>query len=61
MQPKKFNPGDYIVTKDNQRGYVVDCWESEDFKKYCTIRITSGYVHKLNEDLQLDILMMKDN
>jgi hypothetical protein len=53
-----FNPKDYIVTKDGQRGYVVERLD------YCVnayqIRLASGLTIRAGEDLELDPLMADD-
>jgi hypothetical protein len=58
MAKKKFKPGDYIVTKEGLRGYIVDC--SDPKEKFYTIRLTSGYINKSIEDLEKDPIM-EDN
>jgi hypothetical protein len=58
MDKKKFKPGDYIITREGFRGYVVDCYDPK--KQFYTIRLTSGYINKPVEDLEKD-LIMEDN
>lgn len=54
----KFKPGDYIVTKDGFRGYVVT---PESFSENAyTIRLASGYAVYSGEDLEIDLLMYKE-
>jgi hypothetical protein len=55
MDKKYFRPGDYIVTKEGLRGYVVDCYDPKE--KFYTIRLTSGYINKSVEDLEKDPIM----
>jgi hypothetical protein len=54
----KFKSGDYIVTKDGFRGYVVTK------ESYCenayTIRLASGYAIYSGNDLEIDLLMYKE-
>jgi hypothetical protein len=55
MPEKYFCPGDYIVTKEGFRGYVVDYCDMKE--KFYTIRLTSGYIQKSVEDLEKDPIM----
>ena len=55
MAQKKFQPGDYIVTKEGLRGYIVDYPNPKE--KIYTIRLTSGYVNKSIEDFEKDPIM----
>lgn len=54
----KFNSGDYIVTKDGFRGFVVTK------ESYCenayTVRLASGYAIYSGSDLEIDLLMYKE-
>jgi len=54
----KFNSGDYIVTKDGFRGFVVTP------ESYCqnayTIRLASGYAVYSGKDLEIDLLMYQE-
>ena len=54
MVALKFNPGDYIVTKEGLRGYIVQ--QIEESNTY-TVRLVSGYTTINEEDLQKDHLM----
>jgi hypothetical protein len=58
MDKKYFCAGDYVVTKEGLRGYVVDCNDPKE--KFYTIRLTSGYINKSVEDLEKDPIM-EDN
>jgi len=55
MDKEIFDLGDYVITKEGYRGYIVDTLDSEDFKeKIYAIRLTSSYVFKQHEDLKKD-------
>ena len=55
MDKEIFDLGDYVITKEGYRGYIVDTLDSEDFKeKIYAIRLTSSYVFKQYEDLKKD-------
>jgi hypothetical protein len=58
MDKKHFDPGDYVITKEGLRGYVVDYYDTK--KEFYTIRITSGYINKSVEDLEKDTII-EDN
>jgi len=49
---KKFKPGDYVVTLDGKKGYIVDCHAQDS--NYYSIRLTHGYIFKSIEELELD-------
>lgn len=53
-----FNPGDYIVTRDGFRGYVVSKLD------YCNnmydVRLPGGYTIRGGEELELDMLMYQE-
>ena len=54
----KFNSGDYIVTKDGFRGFVVT--KESCGKNVYTIRLASGYAVYSGSDLEIDLLMYKE-
>ena len=54
MVVSKFNPGDYIVTSEGSRGYVIH--QIEDSDEYA-IRFVSGYTIVNEKDLEKDHLM----
>lgn len=49
---RKFKPGDYVVTLDGKRGYIVD--HHAQNSNYYSIRLTHGYIFKSDEELELD-------
>jgi hypothetical protein len=51
---KEFVPGEYIVTKDGHRGYVIE--KVADNNMY-QIRLTSGYTIRSGQDIKHDSLM----
>ena len=54
MVVSKFNPGDYIVTSEGLRGYVIHQIDESDTY---AVRLASGYRTIKEEDLQKDHLM----
>lgn len=50
---KKFYPGDYVITQDGKKGYIVDQHISQDSIFY-SIRLTHGYIFKSVEEIELD-------
>jgi hypothetical protein len=56
---KTFQPKDFIVTTDGQRGYVM---KRIDFvRNSYEVRLASGVEVKLGIELELDSLMMEDD
>lgn len=56
-----FEPGDYIVTREGQKGYVVDRLSEPSTNSYVyQIRWTHGYGIQKSEDLKLDPLLGKE-
>jgi hypothetical protein len=51
---KEFVPGEYIVTKDGHRGYIIE--RVADINMY-QIRLTSGYTICSEQDIEHDSLM----
>ena len=54
MVVSKFTPGDYIVTNQGLRGYVIH--QIDETETYA-VRLASGYTTISEEDLQKDHLM----
>ena len=54
MVALKFNPGDYIVTKEGLRGYIVQQIDESD--NYA-VRLVSGYTIVNENDLEKDLIM----
>ena len=54
MVVSKFNPGDYIVTSQGLRGYVIHQIDESDTY---AVRLASGYTTISEEDIQKDHLM----
>ena len=54
MVVSKFNPGDYIVTSQGLRGYVIH--QIDETNTYA-VRLASGYTTMNEEDLKKDHLM----
>jgi len=53
-----FQPKDFIVTKDGQRGFIVH--ELPNSKGFYKIHLTDGYQVYSEKDLELDPYMMED-
>ena len=54
MVVSKFQPGDYIVTSQGLRGYVIH--QIDETNTYA-VRLASGYTTMNEEDLKKDHLM----
>jgi len=54
----KFNPSDYIVTRDGFRGYVVDRLKPES--EFYIVRTTSGCTVYNQCELEIDLMMYKE-
>ena len=54
MVVSKFNPGDYIVTKQGLRGYVIHQIDETDTY---AVRLASGYTTISESELEKDHLM----
>jgi hypothetical protein len=55
---KEFVPGEYIVTKDGHRGYIIE--KLGDMNMY-QIRLSSGYTIRSGQDIEHDSLMGDEN
>jgi len=55
---KKFNPSDYIVTRDGQRGFVV--YEVPGVNGFYKVHLTEGYQVYSEKELEIDLLMYKE-
>jgi hypothetical protein len=54
MVIEKFNPGDYIVTNEGLRGYII---HQVDESNTYAVRMVSGYTIVNEDDLKKDHLM----
>lgn len=54
MVVSKFNPGDYIVTSEGLRGYIIHQIDESDTY---AIRLVSGYTTIQESELEKDHLM----
>ena len=54
MVALKFNPGDYIVTSEGLRGYVI---HQVDESNVYAVRLASGYKVVSESDLEKDLIM----
>jgi hypothetical protein len=54
MVVSKFNPGDYIVTSQGLRGYVIH--QIDESNTYA-VRLASGYTTISESDLEKDLVM----
>lgn len=56
--PDDFRPGDYIITSEGVRGYIVD--KAEGSKDMYDIRLTSGYIVRSRDDIELDAQLLQE-
>ena len=54
MVVSKFNPGDYIVTSQGLRGYVIHQIDESDTY---AVRLASGYTTINESELEKDLVM----
>ena len=54
MVVSKFNPGDYVVTSEGLRGYIIHQIDESDTY---AVRLVSGYTISNENDLEKDHLM----
>ncbi len=53
-----FKPGDYIITSEGVRGYIID--KADGCEDMYDIRLTSGYTVCSGDDIELDVGMLQE-